>query len=385
MKNTFHKDTETRRQLANFILKANRLSMGDQCRKFESNLSTHFETKSAIFLNSGSSANLILLQSLINMGRLKIGDKVGFSSVTWATNVMPIMQLGLVPVPIEINLSTLNVSSLHLKESLRITPNLKCLFITNLLGLCDDLDKIRELCLAKNIILLEDNCEALGSEYKGQKLGTFGLAATHSTYVGHHISTIEGGFIVTSDEDLAEMIQMVRSHGWNRTLPKDSKTRLRNKWNVDEFYDLYTFYEVGMNLRPTEIAGFIGNLQLRHLSKISKQRQLNHKEFADNLNNKYQTVDYSHMSIYSSFAFPIIAHDRKEFEMLKKKLEKSKIEMRPIVGGNIIRQPFYIKNFESNVQFKNSDKVHFFGLYIPNRPDLTPKELQFIKSVLRKL
>ena len=198
IKNTFYKEKETSCLLAKFVTGTSKLSFGVECEKFEENFAKYQGRKYCIFVNSGSSANLALIQALINLGRLKRNDKVGFSAVTWSTNTMPIIQLGLNPIPVDVELDTLNISSRTLIKTIE-DIKINAMFLTNLLGFCDDIDKIVKLCDALDIILIEDNCESLGTIYKGKKLGNYGLASTFSFYVGHHMSTIEGGAICTDD------------------------------------------------------------------------------------------------------------------------------------------------------------------------------------------
>jgi CDP-6-deoxy-D-xylo-4-hexulose-3-dehydrase len=190
IKSAFYHEMETRAKLCDFLSRPEQLSIGKYCREFEEKFAKWQERKYCVFVNSGSSANLILLQSLLNTGRLQKGDEVGFSSLTWATNPMPLMQLGYTPVPIDIELNTLNVSLDSFKRSIE-GKNIKALFITNVLGFCDNIDAIAEYCESQNILLIEDNCESMGTVYKGKKLGNYGLASTFSTYIGHHMSTIE--------------------------------------------------------------------------------------------------------------------------------------------------------------------------------------------------
>ena len=194
---------------------------------------------------------------------------------------MPIIQIGLNPIPIDIELNTLNISSNKLEEFLKKT-SLKVLFLTNLLGFCGDLDKIRKTCKEKKIILLEDNCESLGSVYKGKNTGNFGLASTFSFYVGHHMSTIEGGAVCTDDKELSVMLKMVRAHGWDRNLEKRDQGEIRQKNKIRlDFYGLYSFYDLGYNLRPNEINGFLGNNQLRYIKEINKKRNSNFLKLAE--------------------------------------------------------------------------------------------------------
>ena len=250
-------------------------SFGEQCELFERNFSQYQQRKHGVFVNSGSSANLAIIQSLLNLGKINPGDKVGFSALTWSTNTMPLLELGLNPIPVDVEINTLNVSSRTFKETLKVHKP-KMLFLTNLLGFCDDLDEIVKICKQKNIILIEDNCESLGSVYKGKLLGNFGLASTFSFYVGHHMSTIEGGMVVTDNKRLADMLRLVRAHGWDRNLAMQDQEKIRKKFRVNStFYSRYTFYDLGYNLRPTEIAGFLGNYQLQFIDEILTKRNKN--------------------------------------------------------------------------------------------------------------
>lgn len=377
IKSTFYKEKETKRKLNKFISKAPQLSFGPECEKFERNFATWQKRKYCVMVNSGSSANLALIQALLNLGKIKRGDLVGFSAVTWSTNVMPLIQLGLEPVPIDVEIDTLNVSSKRLTEAIKKFP-LKMIFLTNLLGFCDDIDQIKNICRQKKIILIEDNCESLGTVYKGELLGNFGLASTISFYVGHHMSTIEGGAICTNDEELTTMLKIVRAHGWDRNLDFAKQNELRNKFKVNlTFYSRYTFYDLGYNLRPTEINGFIGNLQLFFLKEIIKKRRENFMKMAIPIyqqKKRYYPVRFDHIDFLSNFAVPVICRSQKIRDDLVKKCS-GKIEIRPIVGGDMTEQPFfgkYMKKFafkDSNARF-----IHKQGLYFGNNPELTKKE-----------
>jgi CDP-6-deoxy-D-xylo-4-hexulose-3-dehydrase len=178
IKSTFHNERETKVALADFILKQDILSMNGECTKFETAFATKQERKYAVYVQNGSLANFLLIQAMLNTGRLKKGDKVGFSALTWPTNVMPLIQLGLVPVALDCSIKTLNVSPKVVEQHV---SELQGLFLTNLLGFCDDLPRIKKLCDEHNVALLEDNCESLGSRMDSMLLGNFGLASTFST------------------------------------------------------------------------------------------------------------------------------------------------------------------------------------------------------------
>lgn len=385
IKSTFFNEKQSKKELVEFIQKADILSFSKECEKFEKKFSKYQKRKFSIFVNSGSSANLAMVQALLNLGRIKHGDKVGFSALTWSTNVMPLIQLGLNPIPIDVELDTLNISSKTLKNTLK-NHDLKMLFITNLLGFCDDIDLISSTCEQKNIILIEDNCESLGSVYKDKLLGNFGLASSFSFYVGHHMSTIEGGMVTTDDEELATMLRVVRAHGWDRNLSEKDQNIIRTKFKVNStFYSRYTFYDLGYNLRPTEIAGFLGNQQLQYIDAILEKRNSNFLTLAEVIykNKSYYKLKYNHMDFVSNFAVPIICKTKKKRDELVKKCD-GKVEIRPVVGGDMTQQPFFKKynrklsNFWDN---SNSKLIHENGLYFGNNPELTTQELTKIKNV----
>ena len=385
IKSTFYKESKTKKQLNKFISKAKILSFGKECKKLETNFAKYQERKYCVFVNSGSSANLALIQALLNLGKLKKGDKVGFSSLTWSTNAMPIIELGMDAVPIDIELDTLNVSSKKLKEILK-KYKIKVFFITNILGFCDDIDEIKKICDKEKILLLEDNCESLGTVYKGKKLGNYGLASTFSFYVGHHMSTIEGGAICTDDEELATMLRIVRAHGWDRNLDFARQSEIRNKFKVNStFYSRYTFYDLGYNLRPTEINGFIGNTQLKYINEIIKLRNNNYKSFEKEIysNNNYYKMKSDHLDFLSNFAFPIICKSKKIRDELVKKCEGI-VEIRPVVGGDITSQPFFSKYMKKYSKAnKNAKLIHEQGLYFGNNPELTLSEINKIIEIFK--
>lgn len=391
IKSTFYREEETKADLVKFIQSAKQLSFGPECEKFEKNFAKYQNRKYCIFFNSGSSANLALIQSLLNLGVLQKMDLIGFSALTWATNVMPLIQLGLKPIPIDIELDTLNVSSQKIIRVIEKYP-LRALFLTNLLGFCDDLGEIKKLCTSRNIILFEDNCEALGTEYKGRKLGNFGLASTFSFFVGHHMSTIEGGAVCTDNVELTRMLKIIRAHGWDRHLKPSERRALKNNHKIKNFHANYTFYDLAYNLRPTEINGFLGNNQLKHLDEIIKNRHTNFISLANVIyNNKYFIpIKHNHIDLVSNFAFPVICHSKEIHAKLIKKC-KDKLEIRPIVGGNMLLQPFFKKyllyylGLEKLFDCPNAEFVHHQGFYFGNNPELTNKEIGEIKSIFTSL
>jgi CDP-6-deoxy-D-xylo-4-hexulose-3-dehydrase len=386
MKNAFFNEHHTKEVLAKFILQAKQLSMGEQVAAFENEFAISQGAKHAVLVNSGGSANLAMLQSLKNLGRLKDGDKVGFSALTWSTNVMPIIQLGMQPIPIDCNQSTLNVMSQQLKQRLNET-DLQALFITNALGFAGDLETIREICDGAHVILIEDNCEALGTELPAGKTGSFGTMSSFSLFVAHHMSTIEGGIICTNDEEIEEMLRIVRANGWDRNLKAQQQLKWRKKHNIhSEFEAKYTFYDLGYNIRPTEITGFLGRYQLKFLKENIAAREKNYLtlETYVNENPDLQVFDRSHISVLSNFAFPVLCKSPELKDRYMDQFSGAGVEIRPMIAGNIQRQPFYKKYISYSYGLPETDFIQECGFYCGNYPELNKTDIETLISCLGK-
>ena len=385
MKNAFLNERATKKALADFILKTDKLSMGNTCTKFEKAFAKKQDRKEAVLFNSGGSANLAMLQALKNLGKLKDGDSVGFSALTWATNVMPIIQLGMKPVVIDCNVETLNVMSNNLTDSLK-KKKLEALFITNALGFSGDLEKIKRICKTNKIILIEDNCEALGTKLKTNKTGNFGIGSSFSFFVAHHMSTIEGGMVCTNDNDLAEMLRIVRANGWDRDLSLKQQKKWRKKYNIgSEFESKYIFYDLAFNVRPTEITGFLGLTQLKFLDKNINKRLKNFLQIEKAMKNNVDIIplEHGHIRSLSPFATPIICKTPKLREKYVKRFSDAGIEVRPMIAGNIQKQPFYKKYVEETFDLPNADFLHENGFYCGNYPELTKNDVNTIINCLK--
>lgn len=382
IKSSFYKEKETKEKLIDFIRNAEILSMNEQCKKFEQEFADKQERKYALLVSSGSAANLLIIQSLLNLGLLKKGDKVGISALTWATNVMPLIQLGLKPIIIDCELETLNVSKKMIEQR---NENIKCLFLTNALGLCSDIYNIEDYCKKNNILLLEDNCESLGTEISGKKLGNFGLASSFSFYIGHHLSTIEGGMICTDDKIFYEMLILIRAHGWDRNLEEEPKKLLKEKYKISDFLSKYSFYDLAYNLRPTEITGFLGNEQLKYLDEIIARRAENFKKFSEAIKSNKDLIQLNTERIekVSNFAFPLVFKNKELFEKYRKKFEDAEIEIRPIIAGNIQNQPFYKKYISEFFESKNADFIQENGFYFGNNPEMSDEEINFLCALIK--
>lgn len=386
MNSAFRFEDKAKRDLAKFILNTSRFSMGEECRKFEESFAKEQRQKHGVLFNSGGSANLALLQALKNLGRLNEGSRVGVSCLTWSTNVMPVLQLGMVPTAIDVEVKTLNCSVSTL-DQIHKEKRLDCFFITNALGFAGNLVEIKTYCDENDILLIEDNCESLGAEIGEKKTGSYGVGASFSFYVAHHMSTIEGGMICTDDTELYNMLQLVRANGWDRNLAPEEQHRLRKIHGIrDEFSAKYAFYDLGFNLRPTEITGFLGNSQLKYLDDSIKRRAMNHQYLEGYVesNPDLMSICHSHMSRISPFAFPVICRSSELREVYMRRFSGNGIEIRPMIAGNIQKQPFFKRYVGSANKTVGADFLDECSFYCANDPEMTPSDLEVIRTCLIK-
>jgi len=363
-------------------LKTNpRLTKGPLTKEFEKLWASWLGSKYSVFVNSGSSANLLMLYTMIESSRIK-NRKIAIPNLCWATDLAPAIQLGYEPILVDCNLDNLSVDLEHL-EKIFIEESPSVLLFVSVLGLVPDMDKIVDLCKKYDVILLEDNCESMGSKYKDSHLGTFGLMSTFSTYFGHHISTIEGGMVCTDDEDIYNLLLSIRSHGWDRDWDKEEQTKIREKNGISEFDALYTFYFAGMNLRSTDLQAFLGINQLKKINNIFIKRNRNYKLYQKYLSGDFWKPKELENVFTSNFAYPII--DEKRNEIIKV-LQQNSVEVRPLICGSMHSQPFFRNKLKQSVNdFTNTTKINKFGLYLPNHPDLTEQNIKFICDLINEV
>jgi CDP-4-dehydro-6-deoxyglucose reductase, E1 len=353
-----------------------RLTKGDLTKELEKKWSNYLGTKYSVFVNSGSSAILLTLAALNQLGRLK-NNKIVVPGLSWATDVSSPMLLGLEPIFCDCNLNDLSCCLEDL-EHLFQTENPSALILVSPLGLVPEMDKVIELCQQYDVILLEDVCESMGSKYKEQYLGTFGIASFFSMYFGHHLSTIEGGFINTNDEELYHMLLMMRSHGWDRDLPEWKQKELRTKYHTTDFDSLYNFYVPGFNLRSTDLQAFLGLRAIDKLEKYSKIRNKNFKYYIEKLNNNLNlTIDKE--NFISSFAIPVVSENRNK---IVEKLIENNIEVRPLIAGNMSNKPMSKDYYR---ELNNCNIIESKGFYIPNHQDLTFQEIDKIIDIINSI
>lgn len=366
----------------NRVINSNRFTMGPEVEMFEKEFAEYFESKYAVMVNSGSSANLIAISALILSDKydLNKGDEVIVPAVSWATTYTVLHQCGLKLRFIDIDLDTFNMDLNELKNA--ITENTKAVFAVNLLGNPNDFDKLLGICNENNLILIEDNCESMGAKYHDKYAGTFGVCGTFSTFYSHHMATMEGGMILTDDDELNDIMKSIRSHGWTRNLSENSRFNTKK----DKFYEMFNFILPGYNVRPVEMEAAIGREQLKKLDLFLKERKSNGKYFLDKFSKINSISLQKNQDDSSFFGFPIIFGDevqRKEFIEL---CDENNIEYRPIVAGNFTKNKV-IEYFDYSIcgDLKNSNILHNNGLFIGNHHFDVKKDLDEIYNLLIKL
>jgi len=350
------------------VLKSRRLTIGPVTDKFQNSFTKKLGSKFSLMVNSGSSANLLALQCLINpyrKKRLKPGDEVLIPSLCWSTSLWPIIQSGLKPKFVDIDLDSLNINLNDLKK--KISKKTKAILIVHVLGNCVDMSELMRIVKKHNLILIEDTCESLGTKYKNKYLGTFGDFSSFSFYSSHQISSGEGGMICCKNNDDHEIIKSLRAHGWSRGLKNEKKIAAANKHLDSRFI----FYNSGFNLRSTDIAASIGLNQFKDIDQFIKKRSINRDKILKIFKKKIKMMKYlsfidanNHVKA-SWFGIPILLSKKINRNKFLKKIEKLGVETRPIISGNFLKQPS-IKKYKLNKKsnFKNSDIVNNHGFFI---------------------
>ena len=350
------------------VLKSRRLTIGPVTDKFQNSFTKKLGSNFSLMVNSGSSANLLALQCLINpyrKKRLKPGDEVLIPSLCWSTSLWPIIQSGLKPKFVDIDLDSLNINLNDLKK--KISKKTKAILIVHVLGNCVDMSELMRIVKKHNLILIEDTCESLGTKYKNKYLGTFGDFSSFSFYSSHQISSGEGGMICCKNNDDHEIIKSLRAHGWSRGLKNEKKIAAANKHLDSRFI----FYNSGFNLRSTDIAASIGLNQFKDIDQFIKKRSINRDKILKIFKKKIKMMKYlsfidanNHVKA-SWFGIPILLSKKINRNKFLNKIEKLGVETRPIISGNFLKQPS-IKKYKLNKKFnfKNSDIVNNHGFFI---------------------
>jgi CDP-6-deoxy-D-xylo-4-hexulose-3-dehydrase len=354
-----------------------RLTKGELTWELEKRWAEKIGTKYSVFVNSGSSSILLTLAALKELGTLP-NNKIVIPSLSWATDVSSPMLLGYDITMCDCNLQDLSCDLTQL-EQIFSECNPSVLILVSPLGLVPRMKEVVELCEKYDVILLEDVCESLGSKYQGQYLGSFGFASFFSMYFGHHLSTIEGGFINTNDEEFYHLLLMMRSHGWDRDLPSWKQNELREQYGCTDFDSLYNFYVPGMNLRSTDLQAFIGLRAIEKLDSYSVKRRDNFNYYVTNLNSNMLDLCEQNGDFVSSFAIPIVHKQRNN---IIQDLMDADIEVRPLIAGDMSQKPMWTDKYQPGHDMPNCKMLNEFGFYVPNHQDLSVLDINKITQVI---
>lgn len=351
------------------VISSKQFTMSNKVAEFEKCFAGYFGSKYAVMVNSGSSANLIMVAALRYTSNprlnLKEGDEVIVPAVSWPTTYYPLTQYGLKLKFVDIDLNTLNYNLDELKTA--ITSKTRAIMVVNLLGNPNNFDEINSIISGNDIIVLEDNCESMGAKFNNKFTGTFGVMGTFSTFFSHHISTMEGGMIITDDEELYHIMLSLRAHGWTRNLPKFNK--VSGEKSDNSFEESFKFVLPGYNVRPLEFSGAIGLEQLKKLPKLLEGRRKNAQYFSSVFAENSDFIIQTEIGESSWFGFSLVIKPgvNKSRELIVEKLDKLGIESRPIVAGNFAKNPVlnYFKH-EIHGTLTNASHIDNYGLFIGN-------------------
>lgn len=366
------------------VIDSGMFTMGNHVKAFEEQFAKFTGSKYSIMVNSGSSANLIMIAALFYTKnpalKLKRGDEVIVPAVSWSTTYYPLYQYGLKLKFVDIDLETLNFDLDQLSSA--ITKDTRAIFAVNLLGNPNDYERINEIIAGKNILLLEDNCESMGATFQGKQAGTFGLMGSYSSFFSHHISTMEGGLVVTDNDELYQIMLSLRAHGWTRNLPKHNL--VCGEKSDDPFEESFRFVLPGFNLRPLELSGAIGIQQLDKLQDLVDARRKNATLFKDVLHNHPDLMTQKEIGMSSWFGFSLVIRPGSLLTrpILIKKLTQLGFECRPIVAGNFAKnEVVQYFDFEIHNQLKNAEHIDKNGLFIGNHHYSMSDAMEALKSL----
>lgn len=367
--------------LCKWFKKGERLTKGPLTVEFEKKWAAWVGRKYAVFCNSGSSANL-LMASAAKFSNGSRNRTVVVPSVGWATTISPFIQLEFYPIMCGADAYTLSLDGDHL-ESLLKKLDPACVMMVQVLGVPADMDLLYALREKYNFLLLEDACAACGAEYNGKKVGSFGDMASFSFYYGHHLSTIEGGMVVTDSEHFYYLLLLLRSHGWGKDLPSHVWSQLMNGYEIDEFHEPFTFFVPGFNVRSTDVNAFLGLRQLAKADRIREIRTRNHYVYAENLKN-VMFQKWPNKAVPCSISFGALACDTEHRKRIAQALDRHSIETRLFSAGNLGLHPFWFERY-GEFHHSVSDAVHRCGFFLPNNESMTEKDIGFICGIVNSV
>jgi CDP-6-deoxy-D-xylo-4-hexulose-3-dehydrase len=371
-----------RLSMVKFLLTSEKYTNGPRVREFEAQWANWVGSKHALMVSSGSTANTLIISSVKELYGWKDGDKVLVPACTWVTNVSPVFQAGLTPIFCDVNLENFSFDIEHMKEIAKKHPDIKGIFVTHLLGFSAENEKYSEIF--PNALILDDVCESHGcTSPGGVRRGASGLASSFSFYFGHHMTTIEGGMVNTNNQELYELMRMKRSHG----LARESGNLQKYAEQYPDIHPQFLFMTDGYNLRSSEINAVLGMSQLPRLDGMIEQRRSNFNNFVEIMQahkDKFHPVKWQEGN--SNFAFPFICKTPELAKKMKEVFSANGVEHRPIVGGNLLRQPF-LKGFKMGTPKKqyNVDLLNDNGVYIGNSHFVTGSDMDWLARTLGEI
>jgi len=369
----------------NRVVARGRFTMGEEVAEFERVFAEYFGMKHAVMVNSGSSANLVAIASLFYKSErpLQRGDEVIVPALSWSTTYHPLQQYGLRLRFVDIELDTLNIDVSKLADAL--TPRTRMVVGVSILGNPAACDVIRRFCDAHGLYFVEDNCESMDAEIDGRKTGTWGHLNTFSTFFSHHISTMEGGVVLTDDTELCHLMRSIRAHGWTRDLPADTRIFERGS---DQHFEAYRFILPGYNVRPLELSGAIGREQIRKLPDFTKARRRNLEVFQALFANDKRFIIQREHGKSSCFSFTIILDPEhgEDRDRIFGALREADIGFRIITGGCFLRHDA-IRYYDYDVVggIENALTAHDRGFFVGNHPFDLRDQIEHLHSVLNQV
>jgi CDP-4-dehydro-6-deoxyglucose reductase, E1 len=365
------------------VIASGMFTMGKEVAAFQKDFANYIGSQHAVMVSSGSTANLLMVAALFytKYNPLQRGDEVIVPAVSWSTTYFPLHQYGLKLKFVDIDLETLNFDLNQLATA--ITEKTRLIMAVNLLGNPNDFDQIAALTKGKNIRLIEDNCESLGASFGGKMAGTFGVMGSFSSFFSHHISTMEGGVVVTDDEELYHILLCLRAHGWTRNLPKFN--HVCSEKSDDPFKESYRFVLPGYNVRPLELSGAIGVEQIRKLPTMIAARSANGKLLQDALGDHSQILIQREMGVSSWFGFSLVIRPSSSIgrEHLLQQLLAAGFECRPIVAGNFAKnEVIRYFDYEIHGMLPNANHIDSHGLFIGNQHFPIKLTIDSLKTIL---
>jgi CDP-6-deoxy-D-xylo-4-hexulose-3-dehydrase len=357
-----------------------RLTKGELTLQVEKEWAKYIGTKHAVFNNSGSSANLLMIYTAIMCGKIK-NKKIVVPSVGWVTTISPAIQFGLEPIMCGADPKTFGIDLDELEQICEKEKPDAVIYV-QVLGIPHHRERLLALKEKYGFFLMEDACAALGASYSdGQMVGTVSDMSSFSFYFGHQLSTIEGGMVNTDDKELYDMLMMLRSHGWGKDLPEDTYNKLIEENGVDDFHKPFTFFVAGFNLRSTDLQAFLGLRQIKKADWVSKRRMKNHLLYASLLKDYVTIQDWGEHNPVS-ISFGALARSTEHRREIVSRLVENGIETRIYSAGNLGRHPFWTKRY-GVYEEEMSDKIHSCGFFVPNYPELEEHEIEFICKVIK--